>query len=191
MEAIEFRLTGVSPGLMVNNPQTVNPFNEYTQRMKEITDRRKRSDDDLRDLLKLKWRAALYYDDKIGPYLPAICVWRSIHDAAKISRGGKTIERGLHIAQDRLAIEYDGPRDAEALYASPKFVDVRDASPGGKRVTACRPVFIEWQMTAPFFYEPSLLNERDLVAAVQTAGKLVGVGTYRQRFGRFEARVLN
>lgn len=189
MDAIEFRLTGTSP-LMMNNPQTVNPFNPYTLQMKEITDKRKRSDEDQRDLLKIKFMAALYYEEKIGPYLPMISVWRSIHEAAKISRAGKTIERGLHTGQEMAAVEYAGPRKPEELYADPNFVDVRDASPAGKRVTACRPMFKTWALTAPFLFEETLINERDLVSFATLAGKLVGVGTYRQRFGRYEIAVV-
>jgi hypothetical protein len=185
MQAIEFRLTGTS-ALMMNNPQTVNPFNEYTLQMKEITDKRKRSDEDLRDLLKLKFMAALYWDAALGPYLPMISVWRSFHEAAKLSRSGKVIERGLHTGRDMTAVEYPGPRKPAELYADPSFVDVRDASPSGKRVTACRPIFKQWSLVAPFLYEESLLNKRDLIAFATLAGQLIGVGTYRQRFGRFE-----
>ena len=176
MDTIEFRLTGTSP-LMMNNPQTVNPFNPYTLQMKEITDKRKRSDEDLRDLLKIKFMAALYYDDKLGPYLPMISVWRSIHEAAKISRAGKTIERGLHTGQDMAAIEYPGPRTPEELYADPQFVDVRDASPSGKRVTACRPIFKTWALVGiVFLFEeaPYIERTRPCLHSSQLAGKLAG-----------------
>ena len=185
MDQITLQLTGIQP-LMVNNPQTVNPFNEFTKQIKELTGKRKRTDQDESDLMKLKWFAALYYDQKVGPFLPAICVWRSLQDAAKLSRAGKMIERGLHMLSDRVPIVYRGSRDPEEMYSNKVYVDIRDAAPGGKRITAVRPIFPEWSVEVSFLYDSTTLNRRDLLSYAELAGRVIGVGTYRRLFGRFE-----
>ncbi len=190
MQFIKFRLSGTCP-LMVNNPQTVNPFNVWTKQIKAITDKRKKTDQDNRDLMRLKWLAALYHADDIGPFLPAICVWRSLLDAARISRAGKTIERGVQQVGDRLPILYNGPRDPEKMYESGVYVDVRDASPGGKRVTAVRPFFHPpWALEAELMFDPNQASERDITAFMELAGKVCGVGTYRRLYGRFSVETL-
>lgn len=189
MQIIKFRLTGTCP-LMVNNPQTVNPFNVWTKQIKAITDKRKKTDQDNTDLMRLKWMAALYHDEQLGPYLPAICVWRALLDAARISRAGKTIERGVQQVGDRLPILYNGPRDPEKMYESAIYVDIRDASPGGKRVTAVRPIFPQWAVETELMFDPNQASERDLTAFMELAGRVCGVGTYRRLHGRFSVETL-
>ena len=45
MKSIKFRMTGTCP-LMLNNPQTVNPMNEFTKAISELTSKRKKTDED-------------------------------------------------------------------------------------------------------------------------------------------------
>lgn len=185
MEQIGLRLKG-SNLLMVNNPQTVNPFNTFTKQIKELTGKKRRTDQDEHDLMRIKWRAALYYDEDVGPYLPSVQVLESIRSAAKISRQGLTIGRGLHTLGDKTPILYRGPRDPDLMYEDERFVDIRDASPSGKRVTAVRPVFRDWAIEVNFLLDPEHLNRRDLLAFADLAGKVIGIGTYRKIFGRYE-----
>lgn len=183
-ESLVLRFSGLSP-LMMNNPQTVNPFNPYTKAIKAITDKRKRTESEESDLLKLKFMAALYWDEKIGPYLPGVSVWRSIMDGARISRAGKDIERGVFNEEDMIRIEYSGPRDPEGLYADKRFVDIRDASPQKARIMVIRPFFREWALTARLVFEDDVISRSALIDAARAAGRLVGIGTFRQRFGRY------
>jgi len=189
LQYIKFRLTGTCP-LMVNNPQTVNPFNVWTKQMKAITDKRKKTDEDNHELMRLKWMAGLYIDPAIGPFLPSICVWRALLDAARISRSGKMIERGVQCVGDKLPILYRGPRNPDEMYESGVYVDVRDASPGGKRVTAVRPIFPEWKVEPEMMFDPNQVSERDIVTFMELAGRVSGVGTYRRIYGRFTSEVI-
>ena len=43
MKSIKFRMTGTCP-LMLNNPQTVNPMNEFTKAISALTSKRKKTD---------------------------------------------------------------------------------------------------------------------------------------------------
>lgn len=187
MHTSNVTIMGTCP-LLVNNPQTANPLGEMTKKIKELTGIQKRSDAENMELQRVKWMGAIYYDPKIGPYLPSICVWRSIHDAAKITKQGKQVERGLQIMETRLPIEYDGPRDpAKMLAEGDRFMDVRDANASGKKIMAVRPIFNEWMLTFTAMVQPDILNPRDFEGFVVKAGKLIGVGTYRRLFGRFDA----
>ena len=46
-------MTGVCP-LMLNNPQTVNPMNEYSKALKELTSKRSKTDSDQNEIFHLK-----------------------------------------------------------------------------------------------------------------------------------------
>lgn len=188
MQPITFVLTGTSP-LLVNNPQTADRLNPWTQLIAELTGKKKRTDDEERQLQRLKWEAALYHEPDVGPYLPGIAAWKSLLEASRLTRQGKTVERGLIPVTDKMPIEYDGPRDVEGMWGAKRFVDVRDAVPAGKRVIAVRPKFQPWKLRFEAMFDPEQVNERDLKSFAEAAGRMIGIGTYRQRFGRFTAQV--
>lgn len=189
-ETVTLQLTGTS-ALMMNNPQTVNPFNPFAKAMKALTSKRTRTESEENELIKLKFMAALYHDEKIGPYLPAVAVWRSIMDGARISRAGKGIERGVFAEEDKLRLEYDGPRDPEGLFANKRFVDIRDASPQKARIMVTRPIFPEWSLKAELMFLEDVISRDALINSAMVAGRLVGLGTFRMRFGRYSVKALN
>lgn len=189
MQPILITLKGTSD-LLVNNPQTADRLNAWSQLIAELTGKKKRTDDEERQLQRLKWEASLYHDKELGPYLPGIAAWKAIVEAARISRSGKQVERGLSATTDKMPVEYDGPRDIEGMWNAKRFVDTRDAVPAGKRVIAVRGKFpLDWSVKLGGLFDPSLVNERDLKSFAELAGRIVGLGTYRQRFGRFTASV--
>jgi hypothetical protein len=128
MQPIIFTFDGMSD-LLVNNPQTADRLNPWSQLIAELTGKKKR-------------------------------------------------------------IEYDGPRDVEGMWNARRFVDTRDAVPAGKRVIAVRAKFpVAWSVRLEAMFDPDQVNERDLKSFAELAGRIVGIGTYRQRFGRFTASV--
>ena len=84
-------------------------------------------------------------------------------------------------------IQYEGPRDPDKMYKDGRFVDVRSASLRGSKVQAARGIFPEWALDASFTFDEEVLDFHNLNRLVATAGKFVGVGTYRKKFGRFTA----
>jgi hypothetical protein len=189
MQPIAFILNGTSP-LLINNPQTADRLNDWSQKIAELTGIKKRTDDEERQLQRLKWQASLYHEPEIGPYLPGVAAWKAIVEAARLSRKGKQVERGLTPLTDLMPIEYAGPRDIEGMWDAGIYVDKRDAVPAGKRVMAVRARFpLDWAVRFEALFAPELVNERDLKSFADLAGRIIGIGTYRQRFGRFTAQV--
>ena len=63
MKSIKFRMTGTCP-LMLNNPQTVNPMNEFTKAISALTSKRKKTDEDQNEIFHLKFLASCYWNNK-------------------------------------------------------------------------------------------------------------------------------
>ena len=61
MEIITFRVVGSQP-LLMNNPQTVDPTAPVTKAIKALTGKKKKTDADIEDIMRLKFAAALYID---------------------------------------------------------------------------------------------------------------------------------
>jgi hypothetical protein len=177
--------------LMVSNPQMANPLNSLVREVKELTGKRKRSEADELEIQRLKWKGALYWGEDIGPYVPSVVLWRSIHEAAKVTREGRLIERGLMMTALRMPIQYKGPRDPEAMYKDKKgrFVDIRDANASGRRIMAVRAVFPEWSCATIFELDENQMSVKDFTRLAEFAGERIGIGTYRRMFGRFKPTV--
>ena len=53
MKILKFRFESVSP-LLQHDDKMANPFNDYTKRMKAISSKRKKTDDDLMEIARIE-----------------------------------------------------------------------------------------------------------------------------------------
>ena len=72
------------------------------------------------------------------------------------------------------------------LWKKPAFQDQRMVVVGRARVTRTRPIFHEWGLELTVSYDPEIVDREHVIEAMQTAGRFVGLGDYRPKFGRFE-----
>lgn len=184
MENITVRIEGTSP-LLMQSETLANPLHELTKAHKAVSGKRKKSEDDYLWLMESEWKASMYFDDDIGPYLPSLNIEACIAEAGKINRLGKTIKQAVMVTTDRAKLEYDGPRKKEKLWSSGKFADVRGVNVGGKKIQRCRPIFLSWAAEFDVQFMEDVLDRADLIRTIEEAGRRIGVGTYRPRFGRF------
>jgi hypothetical protein len=189
MQSLKVRLVGTTP-LLVSNPQTVNPHADISKAIAELTSKRKRSEAEDQDMHRLKFQAALYIDSD-GPYLPSYNIFKSGQEAARLTKEGKLWERGISLIGERSHLSYKGPKDADGLWSDKRFVDVRDGRvSSGARILVTRPIFPEWSVEATFMVAEDVADPSKVLAHLVTAGQLIGVGTYRARFGRFSIEVV-
>ena len=66
MKQLKLKITGTTP-LMLNNPQTVNPFNEYSKLLKPLTSKRTKTEEDLMEISRIKFLSCLYVNN--GAYV--------------------------------------------------------------------------------------------------------------------------
>jgi hypothetical protein len=190
MESLEFRLTGTSP-LLLNNPQTVDTLSEASVGIRELTSKRKRSEAEDIELRRQKFMAGLYLTPDGAPYIPAYNIQRAAQEAGRLSKQGKIWERGVWLGDDKCLLNYSGPKTAEGLWNDRRFVDNRDGKVGsGARIVVTRPIFPEWSCDVTFHFEPEIANPADILIHLVQAGRMIGVGTYRARFGRFTVSVI-
>ena len=63
---------------------------------------------------------------------------------------------------------------------------LRGVNVGGRKVMRARPLFLRWGCSFTLGYMEDLIDAQDVRRIVEHAGRVVGIGTYRPRFGRFE-----
>lgn len=183
-------ITGTAPMLM-HNGRLADPLDPATQALKALTDKRKKTDDDLIDIARAEFLGGLYIDPDVGPYIPGENIERAIVDGAKLTRNGANVKRGLFIETDVNPLVYNGPRTAEAIWEDENFRLTRTVvNPGtSRRVSRTRPIFNGWATEAEGTLDESVLDFRTLAAIVEQAGAYVGLGDWRPRYGRFTAEL--
>jgi hypothetical protein len=189
METVRYRITGTCP-LLTHNERLANPFDPITRQIKAITAKKKKTDEDHHQIFRLEWEGGLYFCAKEGPYLPGYNVLRAMNEAARLSKRGKDIERGCLVLEDKVKIEYAGPRTVEKLFEDGRFIDIRAVRIGQKKTSRARPKFDEWSATFTTAIDPEVINPSDVTAVLETAGQKTGIGDFRQRYGRFAVEVL-
>lgn len=188
MGILQVRIESERP-LLMHSLRLLNKFDPLTKERAKYTGIRKKTDADELAIQRLDWLGGLYFDDQLGPYMPSDNIEAAIVEGAKLSKGGRDVKRGVIVLQDRVPLEYDGPRDIEGLYrdgASP-FVDARGVRNQASRVIRCRPIFLRWALTFDVSFDKNCIKDADtLIGFIRDAGLYCGLGDYRPKFGRFK-----
>lgn len=188
MARFRITCTGTTP-LLMHNARLSNPLDEVAKAMKRISSKRTKTEEDHEELARLEHMGGLYFDSDAGPYLPGQNFERCLVDAARITKSGKKIERGVFVETNVNPVAYRGPRTVEGLWKDDNFRHSASVKIGTNRVTRTRPQFRDWTVDAEGVYDPAVINLEELAEIAGTAGRMIGLGDWRPRFGRFEATV--
>jgi hypothetical protein len=189
MQQVKFRFVGVMP-MLINGDRLANPLDPATKAHKKVATKRAKTDDDHEWLLRSEYVNGLYWDKKVGPYMPGQNIDSALISAAKLQRLGEKFAQGVRVIDDACPLVYDGPREPEKLYEAAGFRDVRSCVMQKRRVMRCRARFAEWALTCTVAFNERVVNRDQLIEAAHAAGELIGLGTFRRRFGRFAVEVV-
>lgn len=193
MDKIRIVGTGTRAVLM-HNIRLASPMDPYAKQLKELNAKRSKvkTDEDRIEIARTEWQGGLYWSEATGPYIPGSWLFKCLVEGARLTRAGKKIERGVQISDLEIPLLYTGPRDLESMWGdngqSP-FVDFRSVRVGAARVDRCRPIFHSWKFATILDVDPGIIDLDELVTIARDAGAMVGMGDYRQQYGRFEAEV--
>ena len=183
--SVKFTIKGVSP-LILHNGQTADPTNKFARSMKEISGKRKKTDEDYAEMSRIEWHAGLYVNAAKKIIIPAVCLEAAVYDGAKKSKLGKAFKSAVFVEDD--AILDIGKKYGEAtdLWKDEQYRDVRGVRVGQARVMRTRPIFYQWSCSFAISYDDEQVNLADVTRAVNDAGSKSGIGDFRPRYGRFE-----
>lgn len=189
-------VTGISP-LLQNNPQTVDPFNHYAKAKKAITNKRTaKTDDDLLELGNLETESKLYFDDKIGVYVPATWITEAIictgFSVAKIGRA--KMRGGLFATEPKIKLKYRGMNKVKTItdvVMNSEFRHRMLLKQGQVRVPKDAPIFHDWSFETAVEFDDTVVDMGSLRRIVERSAKYGGFGDFRPTFGRANAEVLD
>lgn len=183
------RFEGTAP-LLMHKDTLMDVAHELTREHRRLVAKPSASrtiDDDI-NIGRVEWHAGLYYDEEIGVYWPGFAIKAAITAAATRFKRGEPLKRGLVVVQQKIPLEYDGPRDRERLWDA-GFYDVRSVVNSGRnkgRVPRYRPCFDEWALSFDLAYDPTECDADTLASVIEFA-QIRGIGDYRPEFGTFTA----
>lgn len=185
MQSVKVSIQGMGP-MMMHNARLANSLDSHTKQLKEMTDKRKKTESDVQEISRLEWEGGLYYDEEIGPYIPSRMIIATIVNGAKKQKMGQAFKSAIFVQEEQVPLIYDGPRKLRDLWKQhERFVDVRTAGLRGQKVLRTRPIFNGWSLDFSVDFDDDQINRSQLVKAVEDAGVYVGIGDYRPFYGKF------
>jgi len=185
MDLITVKVVGTSP-LMMHSDKLANPLLPETKAHKELTGKRKKTDDDHLAIARSEFIAGAYWDEKIGFYIPGQNFDATFWAGAKLQKMGVHWKRGALVMTDKAKLLFDGPGTPAKLWEDTRFVDCRGVKVGQAKLMRYRPIFLEWAAELEIAVNTDVINLEEAKKAIEDSGKLIGVCEYRPRFGRFE-----
>lgn len=188
-EIVKFRITGTRP-LLMHNGQLANPTCDAARAMKKISARKKKTDADLEELKRVEWEGGLYLTSDGKPAITEDMVLGAVVEGARKRKLGKSAQAGVLCTDAVFALEYKGPKDVEKLYDDPAFCEYRTVRVNSGRVMRARPKFNQWAAVVELTVDTESMSVEDVQESLEVAGRVVGMGDFRPRYGRFDvARV--
>lgn len=188
--------------LINHNGQTADPRNEFAKQMRAISSKRKKTDADFDQLAKIEWFAGLYVGrtkddakDTARLTIPSHVIEAALVGGAKKSKRGVQAKSGLFVT-DAGTLDFPGsPATALAKDELKAWLDelfdqgentlTVGVKVGQAKVMRTRPKFDGWHSTFVAEYDDAVLTFGDVQEILEDAGRLVGVGDWRPKYGRF------
>jgi len=190
---IDIKIKGFSP-LLMNNPRTVDVFDEYSKHKKQITAKRVKTDEELLELRNIEIESKLYFDDELKIYVPtrwvmaSICGWS--FKKSKISKAD--IRSAVFLNSDKAKLTYrdmNKVKKQSDIVGNPFFRHLMNLKQGQVRVVKAAPIFHDWSFEVGIEFDDSVIDELTLIDIIQHAAKYGGYGDFRPTFGRAIAEV--
>lgn len=190
MQSIQLKLRGTSP-LLCHNIQLADPDNAWVRQIAEITAKRKKTEEDRRQIERLEWYGGLYVAPGIeGPAIPTGNIRKCLINAGKITKQGTQVARAISFTSQFVPVAYEGSRNIDELFKQDAFKFRAFVGVGTKRVARMRPHFQNWALVAEAILLDDVMDPYDLQRIVALAGLSEGLGDGNKiGFGRFEGEI--
>lgn len=185
---------GGSP-FCTHNERLADPLDPFVRALREITQKRKKTDADHEEMARLEWHAGLYTEPTIANpgdvngqliIVPAWNVIRALQDGARRHKRGIDVLRGVHPIDSAAAFTFFGVGpDVAGLWSGGQHFLRKTVGVQRARTMRTRPFFTEWGARLTVEVDPIVFDLDQLAAMWRDAGRYAGLGEMRPIYGRF------
>jgi hypothetical protein len=188
MKKLKLKLSGISPMLMQSD-RLANPLDPLTRELKKVSGKKNKTEDDYQKMAEIEMKGSLYVaDDTV--VIPAENIEACLVAGGKASKQGMLVKEAVQVLAESVPLSYTGPKSAAKVAEDPTFRFDKTVVVGGRRVVRARPIFRNWSCEVEVVFDPSRIDPDTLLQIAKTAGLYKGLGTWRPRYGRFNAEVV-
>ena len=188
-------ITGIGP-LLMNNPQTVDPFNRYSKMKKPLTSKKSKTEEDLIELGNLDTESKLYFDEKLCVYVPTRWLTEQIVTSAysiiKVCRD--KMRAGVFSTENKIKLTYKGMNKVKTIadvVFDQQFRHRMILPQQAIRIAKDFPIFHEWSFSTVLEYDDTVVDLAGLTNILKRSAMYVGFGDFRPTFGRAKSEVEN
>lgn len=190
----------------MSNPQTVQLSNTYAVESRRLNTlikaARKKGDENKLAELESKqarndWEASAYWDDSEKKFfIPDSVILACIRGGAAAAKKGKDIDRAVIISETQAYVETDHVKSLDDAWEKHKDKfslsgPAKVPPKTGALIWKCRCMMpTGWKISFSIEFDEEIVAEKSLAEALEIAGRLVGIGGWRPKFGRFLAEVI-
>jgi hypothetical protein len=192
LDVVRFRLTGRTM-LIMNSNAGVNPLHPLVKEKNVLTSKqnKSRTEEDIMEIYRLDFVLGMYHDKDLGPYIPGVNLEAAIIEAASLNRLGSKAKAAIRVMEDKIPLQYKGPRDADKLWKARTFADIRPTRlKKSSSLMKCRPCFpAGWVLEASASFNAGVLDRDAVTRLIEKIGD-VGVCDYRKRYGKSRVEII-
>lgn len=182
-ETFKATLRGISP-LIMHNGLLADHENAFAIELSKVS---KGKAKDYTKAAEIEWLGSLYTDAKGEPCIPVDVILAVVIEGAKAYKLGKSAKAGVYDVPgtESFRLDYPGTRDVNKLKLLPEFRDRRGVRVQQSRIIRSRPIFRKWSVSIELEFDPSMISREQISDSLIRAGKAIGIGDFRPRYGRF------
>lgn len=188
MISMSLRFVGTR-ALLMHHGRLADPDNEVARALRALR-RRPQTEAVRAEAQKLEWLGGLYRGPQGNLVIMEDQVLSAGIEGARFIRREREMRAAVMGESPFWPLEHEGPKDIEQLFSARKFRDVRAVHTPRGRIMRTRPRFDDWAVSPTLLVDENVLDPRDVVAAFESAGSLVGLGDFRPRYGRFHVELM-
>jgi hypothetical protein len=206
-KTLNISIKGVS-AMLTHNGSLCDPMNPITQSLKKISSKRTKAERDFLLMSQLELLGGVYPEHDLtvanddfgyevtdedvmltGDWgnctIPDYVVEATIVNGAKKKKKGPKFKAGMRVLNSPIILVNEKPLNVSEVLTNRKYKLISKVAIGTSSIMRTRPLFPNWQVNFDCLIDDEVLDAEDLKGAIEDAGKLVGVGDWRPRFGTF------
>jgi len=175
--------------IRINNPQSADPLNKYAKKFKELNANRKKTDSDIELMRNLEIESKLYFDEKIGVWIPSSWIMAGIAgESFKQCKISKANTRGaVYINETKIKLNYSGMKSVKKiddLVLNPDFRTTQLLKQGQVKIAKGIPTFNNWSFDIDLDFDDEVITENEIKRILKVAVTRNGFGDFRPTYGR-------
>lgn len=177
VDTMKVEIVGITP-MIIHNGRGANPLDPYAKKMKGLTSKRNKTDEDIHELLLAQWECGLYWDDELGLYMPSENLYAAFHKAAKKFKLGNKCSAVSFPAPLGYPIITEGHTNFQELKSNPNNKFVKTVVVQKSKTISCRPIFHQWALNFDLEFETTTIDANEIKTVLSCLAQRIGLGVW-------------